>query len=151
MRFDIATHLNILRTIYNVSHNELNNSIMKVVSYMLDFEAAKKQVVNLYDRHFIEEVLETRHWITRYFVTPSPAEGIGKILKERVKGSKKTIAWDDEMNLLRRKLTSEKNEFIPNRNLKKKQVTGKKSKESITHFSTTENLDFILKSIGNKL
>lgn len=107
VKYGMATHLNILRSVFNLTHSVMANSIMKVVSYMLDYEAVKQQVVDLHHRHFIEEVIETRNWINRYFVTPNPAEGVIK-LRDRTRESKKSIAWDDEANAGRKKLAASK-------------------------------------------
>ena len=81
---------------------------MKVVAYMINYETSQKQMFNMRDKSFIEEIIDTNYWITRYFVTPIPAENVTKVVRERRRESKKSIAWDDDLSVQKKKMPNNK-------------------------------------------
>lgn len=107
VNYNTSTHLAILRGVYFSSHSLIGKTLAKMSSFIRDSDPANTNTLWTSNKQFVDPQLLTRFY-TRSFMTPNPAEGVWKCQREKLRDTKKSIAWDDEASSFQKKLNEDK-------------------------------------------
>lgn len=105
LKYDVRTHLCILKTLHRLQTEPGMHSIYRTIDYILDYEETRGEMMHVGHRHRILDMMDLNNWDIKFFLTPLPEEALPRPTKERHK-TRKSIAWEDDVAPKKEKLDS---------------------------------------------